>query len=410
MVNSVAHLRYLPICETFILIRPTRAWQGRTNLNLTFCFASLLIQDLNGKLQAHPGPAYPHDAVAEMLFWPVGWFLPMSYRSRITHNDTYQLRKSSSSIACWKRFNPIWKRELKSGKPSLVLALLKLLWLDIALIMLMWLCWSFLQYTTPLILPYLAQYFVFPNLPAWWGYVYMATIWASGAMSIILFNVTLYKTWVVGAKVRSVLINLLYRKALHVTPAELGSRGRILNLMSTDAQIILDTFANFIMGLVSPIQLAVTIGLLGRAIGVYCLIPVGFIVLAFPFLAIIGRKMPTARQRVQEAADARVKLTTEFIAAIRIVKYYAWERPFLKKIDEARETELKELRVIAILNAMLMSTLTALPTMAMGFTVFFYSIGHSLALGSIFQAIAYLAYLRFPFIMLPLAFTFGTQV
>lgn len=336
--------------------------------------------------------------------------MPMSYRGRITHNDTYKLKNSSSSEACWKKFEPIWKAELASGQPSLAKALIKMFVPDIVLIVLMWMCWSFLQYANPLILPYLAEYFVFSYLPSWWGYIYMTGIWAASFCAIIFFNVILYKTWTVGAKVRSVLINLLYIKSLRVTPAALGSRGKILNLMSTDAQTILDTFPSFMMGIISPIQIAVTVGLLGREIGVYCLIPLAFILLAFPFLGGIGRRLPMARYRVQQAADSRVKLTTEFISAIRIVKYYAWERPFLNKIDETREKEIAELRVVAVLNALLLGALSSIPTLAMGFTIFFYSIGHSLALGNVFSAIAYLAYIRFPFIFMPLAFTFGTMV
>jgi ABC-type multidrug transport system fused ATPase/permease subunit len=340
---------------------------------------------------------------------PVGWFMPMSYRRRITHEDTYKLRNSNSSEAAWAVFEPIWQRELQKPEPSLVKALLRTFLPDMLIILLTWMCWSGLQYTNPLILPYLAQYFVFRTLPSWWGYIYMTAIWASSFMAIILFNATLYRTWVVGSKVRSVLINLIYRKALKVTPAALGSRGMILNLMSTDAQIILDTFPQFVMGLISPIQIGVTIGLLAREIGVYCLIPLGILLLAFPFLGAIGKRLPIARMSVQKAADVRVKLTTEFISAIRIVKYYAWERPFLAKIDESREREIVDLKRIATYNAILLAALIAIPSLAMGFTIFFYAIGHSLGLGSIFSAIAYLAYLRFPFVFMPLAFTFGAQ-
>lgn len=335
--------------------------------------------------------------------------MPMSYRRRITHEDTYKLRTSNSSEEAWKLFEPVWKAQLAKPNPSLIRALLLTFWSDLAVIMLTWLSWSGLQYSYPLILPYLAQYFVYPNLPDWWGYIYMTAMWSSSFMSIVLFNATLYRTWTVGSRVRSVLINLIYRKSINVSPAALGSRGTVLNLMSTDAQIILDTFPQFVMGLASPIQIGVTIGLLAREIGVFCLIPLGILLLGFPILASIGKRLPMARLRVQRAADVRVKLTTEFISAIRIVKYYAWERPFLEKVDEAREAEIVHLRRIALYNCILLGSLVSLPTLAMGFTIFFYAIGHNFALGSIFSAISYLAYLRFPFVFMPLAFTFGAQ-
>ena len=334
----------------------------------------------------------------------------MSYKRRITHKDTFKLTKSQSSEHSWARFEPYWKAELAKPNPSLIKALIKTFAPELILFLVIFLVWSGLQYANPLILPYLAQYFVYRTiLPSWWGYVYMAGIFAATFCATILFNVGLYVCWTVGARARSVLINLLYRKALTITPTALGSRGAVINLMSTDAQIILDTFPNFMMGIISPIQIGVTIGLLAREIGVFCLIPLAILLLALPLIVGVGKKLPEIRMRVQRAADLRVKLTTEFISAIRIVKYYAWERPFLQKIDDSREAEIVHLKSVAWINAILLASLIALPTLAMGFTIFFYAIRHSLSLGSIFSAISFLAYLRFPFVFLPLAFTFGAQ-
>lgn len=336
--------------------------------------------------------------------------MPMSYRRRITHRDTYKLKTCQASEHAWARFEPYWQAELEKKYPSLVKALIKTFVPDLIKFMFIILTWSGLQYANPLILPYLAQYFVYRTvLPSWWGYVYMAGIWAATFCSTILWNIGLYLCWTVGARARSILINLLYRKSLTISPSALGSRGEIINLMSTDAQIILDTFPNFMIGVASPIQMGVTFGLLAREIGVFCLIPLAILLLALPIIIGFGKYLPTVRMQVQRAAGIRIKLTTEFISAIRIVKYYAWEKPFLQKIDEAREVEIGFLKKVAIINAVLLSSLIALPTLAMGFTIFFYSIRHNFTLGSIFSAIAYLAYLRFPFVFLPLAFTFGAQ-
>ena len=336
--------------------------------------------------------------------------MTMSYKRRITHQDTFKLTKSQSSEHAWARFEPYWKEQLAKENPSLIVALLKTFAPDLIKFLIIFLIWSGLQYANPLILPYLAQYFVYRTiLPSWWGYVYMAGIFAATLCATILFNVGLYLCWTVGARARSVLINLLYRKALTISPTALGSRGAVINLMSTDAQIILDTFPNFMMGIISPIQIGVTIGLLAREIGVFCLIPLAILLLALPIIIGFGKYLPVVRLNVQRAADVRVKLTTEFISAIRIVKYYAWERPFLAKIDESREAEIKHLKKIAVINAVLMASLIALPTLAMGWTIFFYAIKHDFGLGSIFSAISFLAYLRFPFVFLPLAFTFGAQ-
>lgn len=157
----------------------------------------------------------------------------------------------------------------------------------------------------------------------------------------------------------------------------------------------------------APIQFIVTVGLLSREIGVFSLIPLAFLAIALPTIHIVGTFQPKYRMKVQQAADIRMKLTTEFISAIRIVKYYAWERPFLQKIDEARENEIKSLKMVTLLQSLLLGILISLPVLCIGFTIFFYSIRHPFQLGSLFAAISYLAYLKFPFIFAPLAVSFG---
>lgn len=154
-----------------------------------------------------------------------------SYQKPILHGDTYRLATQNSSEYSWIKFDRIWKSELAKEKPDLRRALLRFFAVDLFWILLMWVAWSGLQYTTPLLLPHLTNYFLYSSLPAWWGYVYLGAIWASSFMTIVLFNNIFYQTWTVGARVRSILINLLYRKSLTATSSALSSRGQIMNLM-----------------------------------------------------------------------------------------------------------------------------------------------------------------------------------
>lgn len=48
------------------------------------------------------------------------------------------------------------------------------------------------------------------------------------------------------------------------------------------------------------------------------------------------------------AADARLTLTTEVFQAIKVLKYFAWEKKFAEKLTDKREVELRALRKRAI--------------------------------------------------------------
>lgn len=76
----------------------------------------------------------------------------------------------------------------------------------------------------------------------------------------------------------------------------------------------------------------------------FALIPLGVLLVLFPINIWLGRKTGEYRARSQRAADTRIKFVRELISAIRVVKYYAWERPLYAGITRSREAELKEVK------------------------------------------------------------------
>ena len=49
--------------------------------------------------------------------------------------------------------------------------------------------------------------------------------------------------------------------------------------------------------------------------------------------------------------DNRIKLTSEVLAGIKVLKLYAWEQSFGDRIQEIRNSEVKTLRLMAFLEA-----------------------------------------------------------
>lgn len=96
--------------------------------------------------------------------------------------------------------------------------------------------------------------------------------------------------------------------------------------------------------IMTPLQLIAIMVLLWRQIGPYSLISLGFLIIVMPFAGLAGKKMFGLFGERQAASDVRVKLITELVQAIRIVKYYAWEKPMGDNIEKARKHELHMLR------------------------------------------------------------------
>lgn len=48
--------------------------------------------------------------------------------------------------------------------------------------------------------------------------------------------------------------------------------------------------------------------------------------------------------------DARIKLISELLTGIRVLKYFAWEGPYLEKVSEYRRKELVYLGVLSFVE------------------------------------------------------------
>jgi ATP-binding cassette subfamily C (CFTR/MRP) protein 1 len=57
----------------------------------------------------------------------------------------------------------------------------------------------------------------------------------------------------------------------------------------------------------------------------------------------MARKLRAYQTRLMKAKDSRVNLTNEVLSGIRLIKLYAWEGDFLKRINSLRSKELQEL-------------------------------------------------------------------
>ena len=88
---------------------------------------------------------------------------------------------------------------------------------------------------------------------------------------------------------------------------------------------------------------------------------------------------------------------------MRAIKSYNWEQPFVEKLTQIRDLELKALEASANTRAILTSVLTAAPSMVAVVTLGTYGLlGNILTPTKVFTALALFNQLRFPLVFLPL--------
>ncbi|XP_056168421.1 putative ABC transporter C family member 15 [Syzygium oleosum] len=143
----------------------------------------------------------------------------------------------------------------------------------------------------------------------------------------------------IGIRIRAGLMALIYMKCQSIKYAGL-SNGKIVNLINVDVERIGD-FCSYIHGVwLVPVQVFLALVILYRNLGA----APTFAALSSTVVVMVSNT-PLAKMqerfhsKIMEAKDARMKVTSETLKSMRVLKLHSWEPTFLKKILRLREME-----------------------------------------------------------------------
>ncbi|KAL3728631.1 hypothetical protein ACJRO7_033246 [Eucalyptus globulus] len=153
------------------------------------------------------------------------------------------------------------------------------------------------------------------------------------------------RQWYFGAqriaiRVRAGLMALIYMKCQSMRYAGL-SNGKIVNLINVDVEKMGD-FCSYVHEIwLVPVQVLLALVILYRNLGaaptIAALSSTIFVMVSNTPLVKVQKRH---HSKIMEAKDARMKVTSETLKSMRVLKLHSWEPTFLKKILQLREMEL----------------------------------------------------------------------
>ena len=90
----------------------------------------------------------------------------------------------------------------------------------------------------------------------------------------------------------------------------------------------------------APIQMIICLVLLLLDLGPSALAGFAFFILASPFQMYSMKRMFATRHKSMTWTDKRSKLLQELLGGMRVIKFFAWEIPFLDRIFGYRQHEM----------------------------------------------------------------------
>ncbi|KAF5342067.1 hypothetical protein D9611_001575 [Ephemerocybe angulata] len=215
-----------------------------------------------------------------------------------------------------------------------------------------------------------------------------------------------YRSASTGVLLRGGLITAIFTRSLRLTSRARSTltNGKLVNHISTDVSRIDFCASFFHMAWSAPIQLGICLALLIVQLGPSALAGFAVFIVATPIQTFVMKKLFALRRDSMEWTDKRAKLLQELLGGMKVIKFFAWEIPFLKRIENYRKREMAYIRSILLIRAGMNAVAMSLPALASVIAFVTYSAtGHTLEPSVIFTSLTLFNLLRLPLMFLPMS-------
>ncbi|KAG0212688.1 Multidrug resistance-associated protein 1 [Mortierella sp. NVP41] len=294
----------------------------------------------------------------------------------LTH-DSYEIIAEAweQEVARAKRASTGWRSE-----PSLMLAGLHAYWRRITKFMLIRVSCSGLAFYPTMLFGDLLQFFAdYHDAPKEgkeqptiaYGLLIATGMFVATIAYSLLMAQNFQALYEVANQLRAGTVAMVYRKSLRLSPQarQKSTLGEITNHMAVDAEKWIAA-ANFMPSIVTvPFELIIGGYLLYKTLGWSLLAGLAVFCIIAPIQGKMAGFMSGFEDEKLEKMDARLRVMTEILSNIKIVKLYGWEEAFRKKVDEKRSEELHSEKMLATIRSILTIVFTSV-TLLMSLATF----------------------------------------
>uniref|UniRef100_A0A3B4U443 Multidrug resistance-associated protein 4 n=1 Tax=Seriola dumerili TaxID=41447 RepID=A0A3B4U443_SERDU len=219
----------------------------------------------------------------------------------------------------------------------------------------------------------------------------------AAAMSLSTFGLTIlqhlyfYQVQKLGMRIRVAMCHMIYRKALALSSESMGqtTTGQIVNLLSNDVNRFDEITLNLHYLWVGPLQAMVIVVFLWYEIGPTCLAGVAVVALMLPMQTWFGKLFGIFRSKTAVFTDNRICIMNEVVSGVRIIKMYAWEKPFSALVTEVRRKEIRQILYSSYLRGLNMASFFASSKIIVFITFTVYALlGNAITASSVFVTVS----------------------
>ncbi|CCM01415.1 uncharacterized protein FIBRA_03466 [Fibroporia radiculosa] len=221
-----------------------------------------------------------------------------------------------------------------------------------------------------------------------------------------------WRSMTTGMLARAALIGSIYKRGVALTGKARTEfpNAKLVTHISTDVSRVDACAQWFHATWTAPIQVTVCLVILLVELGPSALAGFSLFLLLIPIQERVMSFQFGIGKKTLVWTDKRSKLILEVLGAMRVVKYFSYELPFLKRIGDMRKMELKGIRKIQFARSANIASAFSVPVLAATLSFVTYtSTKNSFNVAIIFSSLSLFNLLRQPLMFLPRALSATTD-
>ncbi|KAG1942233.1 multidrug resistance-associated protein 4 [Pimephales promelas] len=316
---------------------------------------------------AKSNPAATANLFSQIFFCWLNPLFRIGSKRRLEEDDMFKVLPEDGSKILGEKLQSCWDQEVEKATkelrtPKLTKAIIRCYWKSYAVLGVFTLIEEVIKVIQPVFLGQLIRYFENydpEDMPALYkAYGFAAGVSLSTLFLALLHHLYFYHVLRAGMKIRIAMCHMIYRKALCLSATAMGqtTTGQIVNLLSNDVNKFdeVTIFLHFLW--VGPLQAAAVIGLLWQEIGPSCLAGMAVLLFLMPLQTMFGKLFSKYRSKTAALTDNRIRTMNEVVSGIRIIKMYAWEKPFAALVTDVRRKEISKIMNSSYLRGLNMAS------------------------------------------------------
>ncbi|XP_015127759.1 multidrug resistance-associated protein 4 [Diachasma alloeum] len=347
----------------------------------------------------NPSPRTTANVFGKLSFWWLKQLFSYGKKNDLEGKDLYNTLVADLSEPLGNTLEKNWNRELAAArqagrKPKFLTTILKTYMLSHMYYGGLLLLHSTLCVLQPYVLGLLISYFAAAStITRGEAYAYASLVIMMSAVMAVTDHHSQMGQLEMGMRLRIASSSLVYRKILKLSrsSANRTAGGQITNLLSNDVARFDRVFTLLHYLWITPIQYTALAYLIWQNVEMATLAGMFLLLMqTVPVQGYLSRLTARLRAKVAVRTDERVRLMSEIITGVQVIKMYTWEKPFLRLVSLARKHEIDVITVMSYWRAVIRASLVFTERTTLFFTVMTYVLlGHTISAAKVFSMAQY---------------------